>query len=194
MLKHHFAHTCYDIDALFVVPKKYEGKAMHLKWFMANLEKQATERYDYFDREAYVGDGFEAFVEALMLEFGTDRAIQMRSYQPGKPNEDMGVDGFGYGTDGEIHTVQAKYRSNTMNLLTANKDHISNFVAHSLSHYNAKHMTLVTTAKGLHDVIAESMYANKVFVLGYEQLCQFVDANGLFWQEFRDMLKMAKSL
>jgi len=193
-MKHHFAHTCYDIDALFVVPKKHEGTAMHLKWFMANLEHQSKEQPDMFDPKDYVGDGFEAFVEALMLTLGADRGVQMKGYQPGKPGDDMGVDGFGYGTDGEIHTVQAKYRSNTMDLLTANKDHISNFVAHSLAHYNAKHMTLITTAEGLHNVVAESMYAGKVFVLGYKELCLMTDGNALFWQEFRDMLKLAKSL
>lgn len=193
-MKHHFAHTCYDIDALFDVPKKYEGTAMHLKWFMANLECQSKEQPDMFDPNDYVGDGFEAFVEALVLTMGFDRGIQMKGYQPGKPGDDMGVDGFGYGTDGEIHTVQAKYRSNTMNLLTANKDHISNFVAHSLAHYNAKHMTLITTAEGLHNVVAESMYAGKVFVLGYKELCRMTDGNSMFWQEFRDMLKIAKAL
>jgi hypothetical protein len=193
-MKHHFAHTCYDIDALFVVPKKHEGTAMHLKWFMANLERQSKEQPDMFEPNDYVGDGFEAFVESLLLQLGTHQCLQMKDYHPGNPGEDMGVDGYGYGKDGEVHTVQAKYRSNTMDLLTANKDHISNFVAHSLAHYNAKHMTLITTADGLHNVISESMYAGQVRTIGYQQLCQLVDANGMFWQDFRDMLKLAKSL
>jgi hypothetical protein len=55
-------------------------------------------------------------------------------------------------------------------------------------------MTLITTADGLHNVIAESMYAGQVRTIGYQQLCQLVDANGMFWQDFRDMLKLAKSL
>jgi hypothetical protein len=190
-MKHRFSYTCYDIDALFVIPKKHEGTAMHLKWFMANLERQSKERPDYFKPKVYVADGFEAFVEALMLRLGDCRCIQMKDYQP-VTGKDMGVDGFGYGLNGEIHTVQAKYRSNTMDLLTANKDHISNFVAHSTMKYKAEHMTLITTANKLHDVIAEDMYMDGVRTIGYQQLCQLVDANAMFWQNFRDMLKLAK--
>ena len=114
----------------------------------------------------------------------------IRDYQP-VLEDDLGVDGFGYGPNGEIHTVQCKARSNNTQLLTANNDHISNFVAHSHSKFGGdskvKHMTIFTSASDLHHV-AQEMYNNEVRVIGYKELRILIDKNDMFWTNFRNSL------
>lgn len=186
-MKHHFKHICYDIDALLSGCSK-------MSTFMTRLRKQADSRPDYFDPDKYFGDGFEAFVESLIAQQGLTKKIMIRDYEP-IMEDDLGVDGFGYGPDGEIHTVQAKARGNTDSVLTANKDHISNFVAHSHSKFGGeskvKYMTVFTTAKDLHNVTHE-MYNQEVRVIGWHELRKLVDNNDMFWSVFRDSLKYSK--
>lgn len=184
---HHFQHTCYDIDYLFEGTNK-------LSTFMNRLRKQAESEPDYFDPDKYFGDGFEAFVESLITQFGSDKRVYISNYTPIQ-EDDLGVDGVGYGPNGEIHTVQCKARGNTESVLTANRDHISNFVAHSHSKFGGdskvKFMTIITTADDLHHVTRE-MYNNEVRVLGNKELRKLVDKNDMFWKNFRNSLKFDK--
>jgi hypothetical protein len=183
-MKHHFKNTCYDIDDLLVGCKK-------MSTFMNKLRKQSYLKPDNFDPDKYFGDGFEAFVESLIAQQGLSKKIMIRDYTP-ISEDDLGVDGFGYGPNGEIHTVQAKARSNSDSVLTANKDHISNFVAHSHSRFGGeskvKYMTIFTTADDLHNVTRE-MYNQEVRVIGWKELRKLVDNNDMFWAVFRDDLK-----
>ena len=179
-LTHHFKNICYDIPAIF-------NKCNTLSKFMNNLEVQSQLDPDRFSKEKYVGFGFESLIEMLIKSWYLDPRINIKGYEP-ILSDDMGVDGIGYGHDGEAHTVQIKYRSNTDQVLTANRDHISNFVAHSLAKYNAKHMTIFTTANTLMEVIANEMYNNKVRTIGFKDLKLFVDGNYLFWEEYRDRM------
>jgi len=180
---HHFKHTCYDVDALLEGCRK-------MSTFMSRLRKQANSRPDYFDPDKYFGDGFEALVESLIAQQGLTKKIMIRDYTP-ILEDDLGVDGFGYGPDGEIHTVQAKARGNTESVLTANKDHISNFVAHSHSKFGGdskvKYMTIFTTANDLHNVTRE-MYNDEVRVIGNNDLRKLLDNNDMFWTVFRESL------
>ena len=183
---HHFKHSCYNIDELL------EG-CSKLSTFMTRLRKQAENHADSWmiDPDKYFGDGFEAFVESLIAQQGLSKKIMIRDYTP-VLEDDLGVDGYGYGPDGEIHTVQAKARGNTESVLTANKDHISNFVAHSHSKFGGeskvKYMTIFTTASDLHNVTRE-MYNQEVRVIGNQDLRKLVDNNDMFWAVFRDSLK-----
>lgn len=179
-MEHHFKHICYDIDQLTSGTTK-------LSQFMIRLRRQADSLPDMHDPDKYFGDGFEALIEVLIGEMGSTPFIQIQGYSP-ITELDMGVDGIGYGPKGEAHTVQVKARSNTESVLTANKDHISNFVAHSLSKYNAKNMTIFTTAKGLHEEIGKEMYMDKVNTIGYSALRTMIDGNVMFWTKFRDHL------
>ena len=54
------------------------------------------------DPDKYFGDGFEAFVESLIAQQGLTKKIMIRDYTP-VLEDDLGVDGYGYGPDGEIH-------------------------------------------------------------------------------------------
>ena len=183
-MKHHFKQICYNIDDLFDGVTKIDQ-------FMKKLKKQSFENPDYFDPDKYFGDGLEALVESLIIQQGLTKKIMIKDYTPVLDN-DLGVDGFGYGPNGEIHTVQVKARSNPTGSLTANRDHISNFVAHSHSKFGGeskvKYMTIFTTASDLHNVTRE-MYNNEVRVIGHKELKKLVDGNQFFWDEFRNMLK-----
>ena len=180
---HHFKHTCYNVDELLEGCRK-------ISTFMTRLRKQANGRPDYFDPDKYFGDGFEALVESLISQQGLTKKIMIRDYTP-ILEDDLGVDGFGYGPDGEIHTVQAQARGNTQSVLTANKDHISNFVAHSHSKFGGdskvKYMTIFTTANDLHNVTRE-MYNDEVRVIGNNELRKLLDNNDMFWTVFRESL------
>ena len=185
-MQHHFKRTCYNTDKLL------EG-CSKMATFMSRLRKQAEEFPDYFDPDKYYGDGFEAFVESLINQQGLTKKIMIRDYSPIE-EDDLGVDGYGYGPEGEIHTVQVKARGNTESVLTANRDHISNFVAHSHSKFGGdskvKYMTIFTTAKDLHRVTQE-MYNQEVRVIGFKDLKKLVDGNDMFWTTFRTALKFS---
>ncbi len=185
-MKHPFKQYCYDVDKLIVGVTK-------LSQFMKRLQSQAQTDPDSFEPNKYYGDGFEALIESLIRQFASDKRIYIRDYVP-VIDDDLGVDGYGYGPNGEIHTVQIKARSNPLGVLTANRDHISNFVAHSHSKFGGeskvKWMTIFTTAKDLHEVTRE-MYNNEVRVLGGSELSRLIDGNEMFWTRFREELKFS---
>lgn len=183
-MQHSFKYTCYNKDYLLDGTKK-------LSTFMTKLKRQAQQNPDYFDPDKYFGDGFEALVEAIIVVLGKSHSIQIKDYTP-IMEDDLGVDGIGYGPNMEPHTVQCKARSNTESFLTANNDHISNFVAHSHSKFGGdtkvKYMTIFTTASDLHHVTKE-MYNNEVRVIGNKEIRRLVDNNEMFWQEFANYFK-----
>ena len=183
MLKHRFKNMCYDKDFLF-------NKTTTLSQFMTKLRKQSHKYPDNYEPDTYYGDGFEALIESLIHQLGTSTLISCKNYTP-VMDDDLGVDGYGYGPDGEIHTVQIKARSNPTSVLTANKDHISNFVAHSHSKFGGdskvKYLTIFTTAQDLHHV-AQKMYDGEVNVIHNKKIESVIDNNPLFWEVFRDQM------
>jgi hypothetical protein len=157
---------------------------------MSRLVKQSDSDPDSWEPETYRGDGFEAFVECLINASPIDKRINITNYRPWDSKADgpdMGVDGVGKsGNTNRDHAIQVKFRSNTEQTLTANYDHISNFVAKSESHFGPdRDMTIFTTAKDLLSPINEGMYGNRVRTLGYRDLCKLVDTNRPFWDHFR---------
>lgn len=171
-----------------------------------------------FSRDGYKGDALEILVEFMIKTMGMyNRDIGIINYQPEtRHGEDWGVDGIGESVfDGSPVTVQVKFRSNSEKDLTANQDHISNFVAHSLAKYLLPHMEkimsdiiagrksknktigkpidqrnmlIITTARDLNTAIAEKMYDRKVRVLKYSDLSRMLDGNEAFWLTFKDTL------
>jgi len=186
ILQHDFCKICYDIDLLF-------GGVYLMSQFMKNLHEQSEESPDMFTPNVYLGMGFECFIESLIGQFRTDKRITIENYSIVKHN-DQGVDGFGYGLGGEIHTVQCKARMNVNGWLTANEDHISNFVAHSKCHYKSqpKHMTVFTTAQGVVTDTCINMYEDEINVINNDGLRSLVDNNQEFWTEFRNEMKISK--
>jgi len=182
-MKHRFKNTCYSPDDLL-------NKCTKLSTFMTRLVKQSASEPDMWDPALYRGDGFEAFVETLIKLSPIDKRINIVEYSPWDikiHGPDMGIDGLGVSHNGHKHSVQIKFRANTQIELTANEDHISNFVAKTLSMYQTEpvNMTLFTTAKSLKDIVNEQMYHGQVRTLGYKELSKLVDDNIPFWTAFR---------
>jgi hypothetical protein len=180
-MQHRFKNTCYDAHALL------DG-CLTLKKFMQRAITQSESRPEMWDPMTYRGDAFEALVEVLINCSPIDKRINIVNYRPWNTKldgDDMGVDGIGNSHNGRPHTIQGKLRSNVTELLTANKDHISNFVAKSLSMYKEVDMTIFTTAKDLHHTVNEGMYHGQVRVLGFKEISKLIDKNESFWRIFR---------
>ena len=185
MLKHPFKTFAHDLSALLTGCNK-------LSTFCSRLEKQSKLHPDRYDPDKYKGDGFELFTEALIKLSPVDNRIGIGEYQV-VTEGDVGVDGFGIGANGHPATVQVKYRANNESLLTANGDHLSNFLTASTFRYNVptedgkENRLIITTAKGVHSFTDEEMLHGKVRYLGHEELRQLVDNNQLFWDNFRSL-------
>jgi hypothetical protein len=179
-LEHHFTNTCYDIDELLNGVNK-------MSTFLKRLDTQSQKNPNMWDPDKYKGDGFEAFVEALIKLSPADKRINIQNYHPTTVDE-KGVDGIGESLDtpGGWHTVQAKYRRDTQRYITEGKDHIAMFPAYSFAKYKPTYMTLFTSAKGLHPNLEG--FEGTVNVIGYEQLRKFVDNNTGFWANFYNLM------
>ncbi len=187
-MKHHFPKICYDIDILV-------GGVNLLSTFMRNLHDQSEEEPDRFKPNDYLGDGFECFVESIILQFPSDKRICIKDYTP-ILKDDQGVDGYGYNMKSEIHTVQCKARMDVSSWLKASDDHISNFVAHSMCRYQTTkgNMTVVTTNEGVVTSTLANMYNGYVNVINGKGLKSLVDNNDTFWLTFRDQMKVSKNV
>lgn len=191
-LEHKFLHQCHDLRELL------EG-CNKMSTFCRRLNQQSELYPDRYDPQDYKGDGFELFVEALIKLSPVDNRIGIQYYQCIN-GQDIGVDGYGIGFDGKPATVQVKYRSNNTSLLTANEDHLSNFVSSSIR--SAKfggygvdpetetNMLIITTADGLHFFTDVEMYGGQVRCIGFETLREMVDNNSAFWDNFRELCGM----
>lgn len=186
MIQHRFKHICPDasklldgVETLSVFMRRVDKLSNDPKWITAN-----------WSPEEYKGDAFEVFVEVLVKHSPIDKRINIIDYRPHNQKvdgHDMGIDGYGRSHSGKLHTVQVKYRSNTQSILTANQDHIANFVAKTATSpiYKDADMTVFTTAKDLNNTVNEHMFGGRVRVIGYRQLAKFVDKNVAFWDIFR---------
>lgn len=182
-MKHRFKHTCYDATVLLDGCSK-------LNTFMTRVNKQAQEdRGMGWSPDEYKGMAFEALIEILVTASPIDKRIGIKDYRPASTKidgPDMGIDGYGLSHNGNLHTIQIKFRSDIMSELST-KDMISNFVAKTTSSpiYKDADMTLFTTAKGLYQKIADEMYHGRVRTLGFNELKKLVDNNQAFWDLVR---------
>ena len=141
----------------------------------------------------FLGDAFEVFVEMLMLTHAFDNRINVHDYKPLNPNEgdiDIGVDGVGKGADKKPATVQVKFRSNPITILTAKADGLSGFVAASQNVYNVEvtsmfNMLVVTNCAGINPKTKTMMLFGKVRELSREHLIELVDNQLNWWDNFR---------
>ncbi len=184
-LTHQFLLTAHDLPGLLENCNK-------VSTFCSRLERQSALFPDRYDPDKYKGDGLELFTEALIKLSPVDNRIGITDYKVVEAYQDVGVDGSGIGFNGQPATVQVKYRSNSEKTLTANNDHLSNFVMASLLHEGVSpedytNMLIVTTAQGLHYFTDHEMYKGKVRCLGREQLRELVDNNQAFWDQFRKL-------
>ena len=188
-LNHRFLVIAHDLPGLLT-------NCTTLSTFCSRLERQSVLHPDRYDPNKYKGDGFELFVEALIKLSPVDNRIGIGNYKVVE-GQDVGVDGSGVGFNGKPATVQVKYRGyGSTKFLTANEDHLSNFVAASMLHEGVDpkdkdNMLIVTTAEGLHFFTDQEMYGGKVRCLGRKELSSIVDDNNLFWDRFRELCNAA---
>ena len=113
----------------------------------------------------FKGDIFELFVEFFIKMSPIDERIDVFDYQL-VTKEDTGVDGWGYNRNGEVVTVQVKYRMWDWEL-TSIKEHLDNFRLTSYKKYGIKaedvgRMLIVTTGKEIHWKTLERYFSGKV--------------------------------
>ena len=182
-MKHRFQYICYD-------KKKLLDGCNKLSTFITRVNKQAAEDHGMgWTPDEYKGMAFEALVEVLICASPIDKRINIKEYRPHSSKldgQDMGIDGYGVSHNGNLHTIQIKFRSDVLSDLNT-RDMISNFVAKTTSSpvYKDADMTLFTTAKGLGQKISENMYHDRVKTRGFKEIAKLVDANLAFWDLFR---------
>lgn len=184
-MKHRFRYICNEASELLDGVNK-------LSTFMSRLNKISVEQEGNgkgWSADDYKGMAFEALVEVFIKSSPIDKRVNIANYRPHSAKldgKDVGIDGYGESHNGNLHTVQIKYRSNpTLDLTT--KDSISNFVATTAASpkYKDADMTIITTAKGLNQFLAENMYHDRINVLGIQELTKMLDDNSVFWDRFR---------
>lgn len=190
-IKHYFKSTAHDLHSLFNNVSKFSQ-------FCYKLTKQAELDTERYDRDKYVGDGMEFFVELFLKLHPCDNRVGVYNYYPNE-GEDTGIDGFGVNIIGDKSVVQVKFRSDAKTLLTANKDHLSNLMSAGMqegvvfdmeNQKNYRHF-IFTNAKGLHHFTDEKMYGSKVRCFGYRDFRSMLDNNLIFWSNAG---KIAKEL
>lgn len=185
-LNHRFWSYCYDIDELLAGCNNFET-------FVKRLIKQSikpTHKHKW-DPDTYKGEGFEAFIEFWFKASSLDNRIGIVNYEPASQSglSDNGVDGYGVGINGNPATVQCKFRSDPNYTLTANADHLTNFLGESLIKFNVRqddtlNMLIVHTGKGLHHHTRDEMLHGKVRELTRKDICNLVNFQA-FWDSFR---------
>ena len=110
---------------------------------------------------------------------------------------DNGVDGVGLNINGDKCVVQIKYRSNNYELLSSNKDNLSNLFSDGMLNHdvvydnknkkNYRHF-IFTTAKGLHFYTEQEMFKKRIKCFGYKEIKQLVDKNYAFWNTIQESI------
>tara|TARA_B100001173_G_C16024451_1_gene563405 strand:- start:2412 stop:2990 length:579 start_codon:yes stop_codon:yes gene_type:complete len=189
-IKHGFKDRCHDIKGLF-------NKTNKLSTFMNKLEKQSLKDKIRYDPKKYKGDGFEFLVEILLKSHAYDNRLGITNYEPVQ-SDDNGVDGFGFNLSGEKCVVQIKYRSNKKEVLSSNKDHLSNMISDGMIQHKVvisddnkkcpRHY-VITTANGLHHYTDNENFKGFVHCIGHDQLRSMLDNNLSFWNLCREIIK-----
>ena len=181
-MEHHFPVWASQINK-----KDLIHKTVKMSSWSRNLEKLAEEHAKTFDRNKFVGDAFEHLCECIITWGRADKAINCIDVKPA-PYDEPGVDLIGVGHDlSSVHTIQCKYRTDILSTINETHDNIAMFPSVSLAKYNAKYMTLWTTANDLNRVLDEA-WDGKVRTIGFDKMRKLVDDNIAFWKFYEDDL------
>lgn len=198
LLQHHFAYddqvnwlsilsdtTTIDTYASKICYHAHEYSTLG----RSRSPEEIANRYNMF-----VGMAFEVFVEMLLKTHPCDDRIMISNYQPIAAHEpDVGVDGVGIGVNLRPAAVQCKFKSSLNGLLTANDDHLCNFVVAANHKYNvlvedANNLLVVTTAENIHPKTKSEMLHDKVRCIGIDHLRLLVNNNLPFWSKFTNSM------
>jgi len=212
-LTHTFLWRCKDRDSLLKGCTKFNT-------FCTRLENQANAYFPIVENDTevikelqineinkYKGDGFELFVEAMIRLFPCDKRLALIEDYEVITGQDVGVDGHGMsGYNNKPITVQCKYRQHDC-VLTANRDHLTNFTSASLMHYNVDqvpdpithklNLVIITSGDSLNFFTDHEMFGEKVYAICRNDIRSLVDNNNTFWKSFaaswKDSLKKYKA-
>ena len=192
-LTHPFVNKCPDIDALL---KKEDGQVVQsIESYCSKIKQQAELNMTLLDPNDYKGWALELFVEYLVKVDGADNRIGIYDYHVVADGDadDVGVDGHGMGENSYPTTVQVKFRRGDY-VLTANNDHLSNFLTSSWADYLVpmecdKNMLIITTGMKVDEQSREKMLKNKVRVLNRDALREMCDNRPEFWTRFYESVR-----
>lgn len=166
----------------------------HGEMYAASLDHlNETEKADAYN--CFVGDAFEIFCEYYMKTFNFDKDTGFSNYKPAQSlteeQDDFGVDGYAIGANGNMATIQIKFRSDTTTLLT-DEASLRGFAWESINRgvklEDNSNMLVLTTAKGIHHATRDRLLWGKVMCIGYENFKQQLDGFVSFWDNFRKSL------
>ena len=159
------------------------------------------EKDDSWSREAFLGEGFELFVEVMMLLNPNDIAFPS-NYTPAVSAEleqsalDYGVDATGTNPRGEKAVIQVKYRKNRHKDLYYTKSGMGNLACDGMFQHgvvsdptdrkNIRHFVF-TTARGINRRTYEA-YRNQIKCFGFASIAKRVDNNVPFWQNAHSLV------
>ncbi|MFA7218898.1 MAG: DEAD/DEAH box helicase family protein [Synergistaceae bacterium] len=192
-LTHPFINKCPDIDELFF---NKDGEVVcTINAFCGKIKTLSAKYSDRMDENKFKGDALELFTEFMIRTAPEDNRIGIYNYKPitDAEDDDVGVDGFGAGEDGNPATVQVKYRAGNY-VLTANADHLSNFLTASWNDFavpiNSKtNMLIVTTGQKVDERTRQKMLKDKVRVLNRDSLRRMYDNRPEWWKRFYESVK-----
>ena len=201
-LKHPFVNKCPDVDGWL---KKDDGTIVnsieafcHRTISQSAIHGKSFGLTDSDGANKFKGDAFETLVEFMIRLQGSDNRIGIFDYQLPSENdeEDNGVDGHGIGANQNPATVQVKFRTGNY-VLTANEDHLSNFMTSSIYDYHVsiddtKNMLIITTGLKVDERTMEKMLKNRVRVLNRDALREMFDNRPEFWNAFYDAVKHSR--
>lgn len=198
ILVHPFKDKCPDVDEFFKSDNDV-GIINTVNSLCYKIKLLADKYAANYDPDKFKGDALELFVEYLIKTNASDNRIGIYNYKPisDTDQEDVGVDGVGIGDNQNPATVQVKFRAGDY-VLTANADHLSNFLTASWSDFlvpieDTKNMLIITTGLKVDEQSRDKMLKNKVRVLNRDALRQMLDNRPEWWLNFRDSVKASRT-
>lgn len=140
------------------------------------------------------GDLFEIFAEIFFKVNSGDNRISLFDYQPVSSFDDNGVDGTGKNVNGDLTTVQIKFRHNPIYLLKERD--IKQFPFQSILKYGVdlnkgNNMIVFTNCKGLHWYTDSKVFENKIRVINGEFISKMIDNNSGFWNSAKNIVNQS---
>lgn len=137
------------------------------------------------------GDVFEIFIECFLKLMGNTPSVGVFGYKPEKKQDDLGVDGYGYGIDNKKLTVQVKFRSDPNQQLSQvdiKQFPFQSYVLYGVDVQTNTNMLLITSCSGLYPMTKTRTFSSKIRELNLEQLKNLVDDNAAFWNNFNKLI------
>jgi superfamily II DNA or RNA helicase len=191
-LVHTFKDVMPDVDEFFQANTE-PGVITTVNSFTGRVNDLAEKYNLVIESNIFKGHSLELLAEFLIKFMGADNRIGIYNYCPIEGDDDFGADGCGVGENDNPATVQVKFRRGDW-VLTANDDHLTNFVARSQNMNGVrmednKNMLIITTGLKVDERTMDNMLYNKVRVLNREALREMLDNRPEWWMKFWEAVK-----